>query len=231
MHAALALRPGERVLEIGCGNGLMAFEMAESVSPSGAVSGVDISAEMVGMARRVCASLSNVEFTEANAIDLPFANGSFDVVTITQCLCLVPDVGQAVGEAARVLKSGGRAVILETDWDTLVWNSTDPLLMERVTGIYKAVYVDARLPRRLSKLLKKSGLEIRARDQFAILNWTFDPDTFSGHQIGFIRALADSNHLLSASEIDAWAQSIRDAGDVDEYFFSLDRYIFTAVKP
>lgn len=64
-----------------------------------------------------------------------------------------------------------------------------------------------------------------------MLNWTFDPNTYSGHQIGFTRALVENHHVLSAGELEAWLQSIRMAAEADEYFFSLNRYIFSAVKP
>jgi ubiquinone/menaquinone biosynthesis C-methylase UbiE len=230
MHAALDLQPGERVLEVGCGNGIMAGEMAASVVPTGNVTGADISAAMVTMARAHCATLVNVEFIEADAADLPFSDGSFDVVTVTQCLCLVSDVEAAIGEIFRVLKSGGRAVILETDWDTLVWNCTEPRLMDKIMAIYKDAYTDARLPRTLSRLLKRAGFDIRGRDQFAMLNWTFDPDTCSGHQIDFTMALVENHQVLSSGELEAWLQSIRMAAEADEYFFSLNRYIFSAVK-
>ena len=83
MHAALELRPGERVLEVGCGNGIMALEMAASVAPGGTVTGADISANMVVLARSLGTSLPNVQFTKADAADLPFPDGSFDVVTAT----------------------------------------------------------------------------------------------------------------------------------------------------
>jgi ubiquinone/menaquinone biosynthesis C-methylase UbiE len=96
MHAALDLKPSEHVLEVGCGNGIMAGEMAASVAPTGTVIGADISAAMVTMARSICAAHANVEFIEADAVHLPFADGSFDVVTLTQCLCLVPDADAAV---------------------------------------------------------------------------------------------------------------------------------------
>ncbi len=231
MHAALELQPGERVLEIGCGTGIMASEMAASVAPTGNVTGADTSAAMIAMARGLCAALVNVEFIEADAADLPFANGSFDVVTVTQCLCLVSNVEAAIGEMFRVLRSGGRAVILETDWDTLVWNCTEPRLMDKIMAIYKDVYIDARLPRTLSRLLKRAGFDIRGRDQFAMLNWTFDPDTYSGHQIDFTMALVKNHQVLSVGELEAWLESIRMAAEADEYFFSLNRYIFSAVKP
>ena len=197
MHAALDLKPGERVLEVGCGNGIMACEMAASVAPTGTVTGADISAAMVTMARGFCATQANVEFIEADAMNLPFADGSFDVVTVTQCLCLVSDAEAAVGEIFRALRPGGRTVILETDWDTLVWNCTQPRLMDKIMAIYKDVYTDARVPRTLSRVLKRAGFEIRSRDQFAMLNWSFDPDTYSGHQIGFTRALVENHHALS----------------------------------
>ena len=58
MHTALNLQPGERVLEIGCGNGIMACEMAGSVAPTGTVTGADISAAMVTMSRDLCARWS-----------------------------------------------------------------------------------------------------------------------------------------------------------------------------
>lgn len=64
-----------------------------------------------------------------------------------------------------------------------------------------------------------------------MLNWTFDPDTFSGHQIGFTRVLAENHPLLSSDELETWLQSIQKVADAEEYFFSLNRFIFSAVKP
>jgi ubiquinone/menaquinone biosynthesis C-methylase UbiE len=110
MHGALDLRPGERVLEIGSGNGIMAREMAEAVGKDGWVTGVDISSAMVSQARAHCTQLQNATFIEGDAVALPIPSGSFDVVTITQCLCFVADLNAAVTEIHRVLRPGGRAV-------------------------------------------------------------------------------------------------------------------------
>jgi SAM-dependent methyltransferase len=230
MHGLLALRPGERVLEIGSGNGIMAGEMAPAVGIAGHVTGVDISPAMVVMARAHCAPLANVSFVEADAAALPFPDGSFDVVTITQCLCLVKELEAAICEVSRVLRPGGRAVILETDWDTLVWNSTGPALMDKVMDVYKGSYVDARLPRRLGRLLKSSGLDVTGHDQFAMLNWCYGPDTYSGHQISFVKDLMRGRGDISPGEISDWEQAILATAHADEYFFSLNRYIFTALK-
>lgn len=230
MHAILDLQPGDQVLEIGSGNGIMAREMAAAVGAAGCVTGADISGTMVAMARAHCAQLPNAYFVEADAASLPFPDGSFDVITITQCLCLVSDIDAAAAEIYRVLRPGGRAVILETDWDTLIWNSTNPILMDKIMGIYKGVYVDARLPRRLGRILKSAGLEITGHDHIAMLNWRFEPETFSGHQIGFVKELMAPRDDLTAAELSNWEQSIKAKSDADEYFFNLNRYIFCCKK-
>lgn len=225
---ALRLRSGERVLEVGCGNGLLAGEMARQVGLEGRITGVDISAPMIAMARDANIGRANVEFTKADAARLPFADASFDAAVTVQCLCFVPDVRLALAEVFRVLRPGGRLVVLDTDWDTLVWNSDRPDLMRTMTEIYKAVYVDARLPRSLSKHLLASGFDLTSREQFAILNWQLDADSYSGHQIAFTREVALASD--PAAQIDLWIDSIRSVAEAGCYFFNLNRYIFSATR-
>jgi ubiquinone/menaquinone biosynthesis C-methylase UbiE len=229
VRAALKLRPGERVLEVGCGNGFMASEMAIEVGADGCVEGVDISPTMVALAEATCHGVPNARFSIADATVLPFDDSSFDAVAVVQCLCFVNRVEAALAEIFRVLQPGGRAVILDTDWDTLVWNSSSPALMDKVMAVYKSIYTDARLPRILSKALRSAAFQLHAREQFALLNWNYDPNSYSGHQISFTRQIADGH--VPETELDAWAESIGVMARNDEYFFSLNRYIFTAIKP
>jgi ubiquinone/menaquinone biosynthesis C-methylase UbiE len=230
MHGALGLRPGERVLEIGSGNGIMAREMAETVGKDGWVTGVDISSAMVTQARAHCVQFPNAFFVEGDAVALPIPSGSSDVVTITQCLCFVSDLEAAVAEIHRVLRAGGRVVILETDWDTLVWNSSNPALMKRVMDGYKAAYADAFLPRRLGKLLEGAGITVTGHDQFAMLNWRYEPDSYSGHLIEFTKELVQQSNKLNPEELIDWEKSIMATAERNEYFFSLNRYIFACSK-
>src|SRR5262245_17771665 len=81
---ALELRPGEKVLDIGCGPGLLARDMAVSVGSGGRVCGIDISEDMLTMSRRRCADQPRTEFQRADAAHLPYPEDGFDVAVSTQ---------------------------------------------------------------------------------------------------------------------------------------------------
>jgi ubiquinone/menaquinone biosynthesis C-methylase UbiE len=112
----LKLRPGDRVLDVGCGPGRLALAFAERVGPTGSVDGIDAAVEMINRAssqarkRGVAAS-----FQVAFAQDLPFPDASFDAVACTLALHHVAEEDQrtAVEEMYRVLKPTGRLLIAE----------------------------------------------------------------------------------------------------------------------
>ena len=107
------LRPGERVLDVACGTGLVTFRMAEAVGERGAVVGTDISGEMVETARRIAAErdLANASFERADAEALAFADSTFDAAACGLGLMYVPDPVKALCEMRRVLRPGGRAAV------------------------------------------------------------------------------------------------------------------------
>src|SRR5215831_19113352 len=97
VRAALGLKPGQDVLDIGSGPGFLACEMAEAVGPGGTVRGIDPSKAMLSVARRRPATGSApVEFGPGQATELPFADAEFDVVTSTQVYEYVDDVPAAL---------------------------------------------------------------------------------------------------------------------------------------
>ena len=145
---------GEAILELGSGNGILVRELIEAVGPKGRVVGLDASDAILDMARHIC---PEGEFLHGDALDLPFEDETFDAVVAAQVLCFLDDVDRAIAEIFRVLKQGGRLTVLDTDWDTLVWKSKNPELMERVMEVYQAVYTDAHLPRSLPQSLARAG--------------------------------------------------------------------------
>lgn len=107
----LALRPGERVLDVATGTGDLAFLEEAAVGPEGKVVGVDSCVPMLEVARR--RQHGAIDFQEGDAMDLRFPDASFDVVTIGFGLRNVADRVQALREFRRVLRPGGRLMVLD----------------------------------------------------------------------------------------------------------------------
>jgi SAM-dependent methyltransferase len=109
------LKPGENVLDLGCGTGAATLEAARAVLPGGTVTAVDISAQMLLIARMRLGAFANVKFEMARAKEIPEADASQDVVLSSLVLMFAIDKAAAAREIARVLRPGGR--IVASVWD------------------------------------------------------------------------------------------------------------------
>ncbi len=111
---AAQLRPGMRVLDLACGVGDPALSIAGEVAPSGRVTATDFGPGMMSLAEELARKkgLSNIEFREANAESLPFADASYDALTCRFGIMFFPDLGKSLRECLRVLKPGGRAAFV-----------------------------------------------------------------------------------------------------------------------
>ncbi|HEY3727480.1 MAG TPA: methyltransferase domain-containing protein [Solirubrobacteraceae bacterium] len=221
-------RPGERILDLGSGPGLLAEEIAVAVGAGGGVEGVDISDSMLAIARERTPppGAGPIGYTAADALALPFGSGTFDAIVSTQVYEYVADIPSALIEARRVLRPSGRLVILDTDWDSIVWHSRDPQRMERVLSTWDQHLADPQLPRILPRLLRRAGFTEMTVEVLPILNVGFDPDTLSAGALETIARFVRGRGDISETEADAWAEDLRTLGE--DYFFSLNRYVFVA---
>jgi ubiquinone/menaquinone biosynthesis C-methylase UbiE len=112
-------KPGERILDLGCGTGIVARQVASRVGATGKVTGIDVSPNMLAVAR-VAADREGftVEWSEGNAEQLPFTDSSFDLVLCQFALMFVTNKTVALAEMRRVVTEEGRVLIS-------VWQSLD----------------------------------------------------------------------------------------------------------
>jgi demethylmenaquinone methyltransferase / 2-methoxy-6-polyprenyl-1,4-benzoquinol methylase len=105
-----ALQPGARALDVATGTGDLALELSRRVGPDGEVVGVDFSEAMLELARRKAPQL---RFQAGNALDLPYRDGEFDAATVGFGARNFSDLRRGLAEMARVVRPGGRVVVLE----------------------------------------------------------------------------------------------------------------------
>jgi ubiquinone/menaquinone biosynthesis C-methylase UbiE len=137
MMAFASPAPGNQVLDIACGTGLVSFEAARAVGPDGHVLGVDISGRMLDSAERRAreAKLSNCSFARMDAETLCLPDTSFDVVLCALGLMYMPDPQQALREMRRVLRPGGRiSLVVWGEQSKCGWSALFRIVAAEVTS-------------------------------------------------------------------------------------------------
>jgi arsenite methyltransferase len=228
--AALDLAADKRVLDIGSGPGLLAHDMAKAVGPRGRVYGIDLSQAMVAMASRRCAGQPWVEFQTADASELPFPDDSFDAAVSTQVYEYVPNIPAALKELHRVLRKGGRAVILDTDYGSLVIHTENAPRMARVLAAWDEHFTHANLPRTLSRQLREAGFAVQDRLAIPMFNPEFEDNTYGKGMLEMMASFAAGRRGVSQAEADAWFAEFAELGVEGKFFFCLNRYLFVAEK-
>jgi demethylmenaquinone methyltransferase/2-methoxy-6-polyprenyl-1,4-benzoquinol methylase len=104
---------GDRVLDVACGTGDLALELARRVGETGEVVGCDFSGEMLELARAKASAVGNVRFEWANALGLPYDDDAFAAATVGFGARNFADLEQGLREMVRVVRPGGRVVVLE----------------------------------------------------------------------------------------------------------------------
>jgi SAM-dependent methyltransferase len=226
----LSLCQAERVLDVGCGPGFLCESMAEVVGRYGAVVGIDISADLIELCTRRNPP-KWLSYRIEDATQLPQPDGSFDAVVCTQVAEYVQDVDRALSEAFRVVKRGGRAIFVATDWDAVVWHSEIPDRMASVLKSWEPHCVHPHLPRSLPNRLVDAGFRFNGASVFPILNLQWDDDAYSKGLAGLIRDFVGGKNELPPEDLKGWYDEFSQLSEAGRYFFSINRYIFRVSKP
>jgi ubiquinone/menaquinone biosynthesis C-methylase UbiE len=219
---------GEHAIDIGCGNGILARDMLQYVGKEGAVYGLDCAEPMVALANALC---SQGHFVLGSVDAMPLEDQQFDVVTASQLFCFLSHPERALSECRRILRPGGRLVILDTDWDSLIWHSSEPALFQQIKHDMLERYADAHLPRTLSNKLTQAGFTLTKRTSLPVVNWQLTSDTFSQQLLNLLKPKADSATTKAVESWEQWQRALKAIDERGEYLFSINRYIFVATKP
>lgn len=227
----LGLRPGEHVMDIGSGPGLLALEMAEEVGPTGRVIALDPSEDMRALAEQRCKDTPWVSIVDGDATALPADDESLDAIVTTQVYEYVPDSAAALADAYRALKPGGRLVILDTDWDSAVVNTSDRTRMATVIDAYRSHFFHSDLPGRLPKLIRDTGFDLHHVGGMPIVNTSLETDTYAGEVVPGIAKYAERKAGIPPEICASWLKEQEKLNADGGFFFSITRFLFVAIKP
>jgi ubiquinone/menaquinone biosynthesis C-methylase UbiE len=194
MLAAASVAPEERALDLACGTGLVTLDAARSVGPHGTVLGIDLSGQMIEVARRRALEqqLANVSFQRMDAETLDLPNATFDVVLCALGLMYLPDPQRAMREWLRVLKPGGRLAIAV--WGQRVncgWSPVFPIVDAEVDTDVCPLFFSLGEPDVLAQLCSDTGFQnVRQRRIATILSYVDADEACDAAFVGGPVALA-----------------------------------------
>ena len=217
---AAELRPGDRVLDVACGTGVVTRLTAERVGPDGAVAGLDVNPAMLAVARSVPSSGAAIEWHEASAESLPLADGSFDVVLSSLGLQFVPDKASALREMRRVLAPGGQLAVATVGPTPPLFAILEQALARHVgpeaAGFMGAVF-SLHDPQELEKLTSGAGfrdVEVRSKPLSIALPGPGDSLWQYVHSTPLTAAVAEIDDVgraaLERDVVAAWQSFVHD---------------------
>jgi SAM-dependent methyltransferase len=226
------IRPGWRVLDVGCGTGIVTRDLRARVGPTGRVVGVDPSRAFIREARRRASAepRGRCTFRVADGRGLPFPTASFDAAVAVTVLLHVTASDRVLAEMMRVTRSGGYVAVLDQDLGTLAIDLPDRALTRRIVDAHAdRIYANPWSGRTLLRRFRTVGLRrVRGR-AFVVVDRGYD---------SYVRSILErrvelttSWRVITAAEGRRWLESADAAGGRGEFFMSLNYYAVVGVRP
>ncbi|MHA7776872.1 methyltransferase domain-containing protein [Roseibium sp. M-1] len=219
---------GMRILDIGCGLGHEAMRLAAQVGPAGKVVGIDPSNDFIREAARRSAPLRlPVSFQTGDIHALDFEDASFDLVRAERVLLYISDLGQAVSELVRVLRTGGHVTVFDFDYNAFFIDSNHGTVSRRIENLLAGDPPNPEIGRQVPELLRQAGLTVRCIEPFTI---TPSPDMVARIYAGAIdRGL--SSGALTQEEVDDWWADQQALATAGQFYHANPGDIVVADKP
>lgn len=231
-HRLLDPDAGDRLLDVGCGTGDDVRALAERVGDDGTVVGLDASESLTRDARDRTARASPARFAVGDAHDLPLAPDRFDGARAERVLQHLPDPQAALDELVRVTRPGGRVVVTDPDWGTLVVTApgADPDRTRRLLDPEWSCARNGRVGRRLRRRAADAGLvDVGAEAATLTLTGFESADDVLGLE-SRVATLREAG-VLADSEGSEWLARLREADRDDAFFASLSLFTVVGTVP
>ncbi|MCV0424483.1 MAG: methyltransferase domain-containing protein [Roseibium sp.] len=227
---ALCPRPGDRIADIGCGNGLLTQELARTLGETGKVFGIDPSDNMRKAAHQRCSDLPNVEILDGTANTLGLESNSVDRAVSLQMFEYLDDLQSAAVEAHRVLKPGGRLVVGDMHWDTLTWFSDYPERMHKMLVAWDRHLIERCVPAVLPPILQTAGFVVEQVTPVPFSATGLHPDGLPNMMINLMVPFVIEKDLVPEEEAREWALEQKKLDASGRMFFSITHFVIVARK-
>lgn len=223
----------QNILDLGCGTGFAAREIAKRPNFSGNIVGVDISSALIKQASELADEeglSSRIDFRVGDSRNLEDSDESFDAVIAHTLISHLPDPQVLINEMIRLSKPGGFVAIFDGDYASLTFSHPDAEKGKAIDElIISSIVTQSRILRQLPLFLKSSGLEIE--EAFSCVVTDAGKAEFWASSVESMRKLLPAANAMSAEEADIWANDRNTESDNGTFFASCNYYAYVARKP
>jgi ubiquinone/menaquinone biosynthesis C-methylase UbiE len=231
--ARLALQPGQRVLDVGCGPGDDARMLASLVGPGGRVVGIDVDPMMLEEAERRSAAqapLAPIEFRLGDIYAIGEPDASFDACRAERVFLHLDDPARALHEMLRVLAPGGRLAVVDRDIETRTIDAPDRLTTRAILNAWCDNFRGGWIGRALPRLFRQAGLQDVVVDAFTVIDTDYDA-YIAQYDLARVAAHAQDAGAISIEAGARWLAAIGEQARQGSFLASMTCFMVTGRKP
>ena len=224
----LALTADSTIVDVGCGTGEAERFLIQEYPRIRKIVGVekDLGRYRQALDRwRQDGSPGQIELKLGDALGLPFPDGAFDYALCVDVLEWVSEPVAAIQEIRRVLKPGGSAVIIHTDFDTQIFNTTDRKLCRRIVHSFADAGPNGQMGRSLFGLCQQAGFRTVEPLVYTLVNTAWQPNLYGYKMVHMMGQWLVKKSLASPEEIARWNADLQGQDAHGSYFYSVNRCI------